>query len=111
MRTAPKDRSYILLAYPSFSDSGKVLVGHGRWVISPHNAQVNRFLENVRVSGNVLAGEPPIQEPHWEVAYVAEYHHGGRHYEGYSYAAKSVTITDPYGWMPCPTPPKSKIKG
>lgn len=104
MKTAPKDGTHILLAYPSFSDDGEVYVGMGRWVDCPHNAQVTSACQVAYTTQSSVV--VPTSHPHWEVAYVAILQHGGA-YRGYSYEARSGTINHPLGWLPLPEPTKT----
>jgi hypothetical protein len=107
MRTAPRDGTYILLAYPSFSDNGMIYVGHGRWIECPHENEVNAYVASFYPC-HADAPMPKV-ESHWEVAYVAISNHGGRHYQGDSYGPRSVVIRKPMGWMPVPRPPRRTI--
>ena len=108
MRTAPKDGSYILLAYPSFSDSGEIFVGHARWTAEPHYEIVQAFNRDTRLGDEHSPAVYPVGESHWEVAYVSVRQHGGPFYNGLSYSAASATVREPIGWMPVPESPKAR---
>lgn len=107
MKSAPKDGTHILISYESFSDNGKTYTGMGRWVDCPHFNLVEAWIaSHYRCHRDA---EFPTFKGHWEVGYVAINEHGGRHYQGQSYESKSVDITGKVlGWMPLPTPPKSR---
>jgi hypothetical protein len=106
MKTAPKDGTFIQIAYPSFSDNGKVFVGHGRWVNEPPQARVEAYLASFHPFHREFHGTLDV-DPHWEVAYVAKLEHGGR-WSGFSYEARSFKVERPLGWLPLPTPPKAR---
>lgn len=105
MKTAPKDGTFIQIAYPSFSDNGMVYVGHGRWVDVPHEAEVEAYVASLYPCHR--DADVPTADPHWEVAYVSICDHSGQHYTGRSYGSRSICIRHPIGWLPLPKPPKA----
>jgi hypothetical protein len=111
MKSAPKDGSYILIAYPAFSGSGEIFVGHARWTTEPHSNTVDVYVSACWTVGSLNTNKKPVEpcEPHWETAYVATISHAGRFWSGHSFEPRSVRITKPLGWMPVPEP-SSKIK-
>ena len=107
MRTAPKDGTYIQIAYESFSDNGETYVGHGRWVECLHWNEVQQHIIDRRTLINCSPIKAAI--PHWEVAYVAVLDCGGR-WTGQSYEPRSMCIHNPLGWLHLPEPPRTKRK-
>lgn len=100
MKTAPKDGTHILLAYPSFNDDDTGVVAMGCWVskaapewmvMQAIGDPTPEHLQSVQQAGG---------EPHWRVTYLSFRLHTMNDTRGYE--ARSVRVSSPLGWLPLP---------
>lgn len=112
METAPKDGTYVLLAYPSFHDLGaSVSVGYALWLDTPRYLTLKLASERAIRSGSTAPIEIPTtpHDPHWELLYMSNVQRAIAYcplFDGKSYMGLSYPIRDPIGWMPMPEPPE-----
>lgn len=103
IKTAPKDRTMILIA--ALNGDDEYFVCEGRWVDVPHN---NELMKSWREGGTRDAQKIPAKG-HWRDGRAAILQSGGA-CDGYTWEARSDAIFEPTHWMSLPNPPVKKAR-